>query len=100
MIRILALAAVLALGACTSVPLTVDQEMRLACRSFTATLRALTPIKPTLTVSQVARVDKVVDEVQPLCKAAADNPAIATTAILDRVQRALVTMAQAEDRRL
>lgn len=95
-----ALVVALVLSSCANQPLTVDQQMRLACRSFTATLRAITPIKPTLTMAQIQTVDRAIDEVQPLCHAAANNPAIATTTLLDRVQRGLVTLAQAEDRKL
>ena len=95
----LALLILLALPACAN-PLTVDQEMRLACRSFTATLRVITPIKPTLTMAQIQTVDRTIDQVQPLCHAAAANPASATSTLLERVQAGLVVLVNAEDKKL
>lgn len=90
----------LALPACVGTPLTLDQEMRLACRSFTATIRVITPIKPTMTMAAIQAVDRAIDEVQPLCRAAAANPASATATLLERVQAGLVILVRAEDRKL
>ena len=62
------------LGGCAAFtpqqPLTLEQQIIVACRSYSGTVRALVPFKPTMTPAQVKFVDDTNAIVRPACDAA------------------------------
>ena len=61
------LIAVAFLAACAGTTLTADKGMAIGCEAYVGGLRSVTPLKPQMTLGQVAIVDKAIGVAGPAC---------------------------------
>lgn len=84
----LAIVALLSVTGCETIggwfgggELTADKSIAVSCEAYASALRALTPVKASLSITQVAIVNEVVAIAEPTCLAWVDTGSVKDTAI-------------------